>query len=81
MFASLMLSQVNNRPPNFGTTQAGSTISRSPARMEASVDHAYWLRRESEELAVAGSTMCDKARLIHLDLASRYSVKAADALA
>lgn len=47
-------------------------------RMEAVVEQAYWLRRQREELALAGTTTCAEAKLIHLDLAGRYSVKAAE---
>jgi len=42
------------------------------------MEQAYWLRRQREELALAGYTTCAEAKLIHLDLAGRYSVKAGE---
>lgn len=44
--------------------------------MGSVMEHAYWLRRHREELALARCTTCVEAKLIHLDLAGRYSVKA-----
>ena len=42
------------------------------------MEQAYWLRRQREALALAGYTTCAEAKLIHLDLAGRYSVKAGE---
>jgi hypothetical protein len=41
------------------------------------VERKYWLRRKREELAQASIATCVEARLIHADLAKRYSIKAA----
>ncbi len=38
----------------------------------------YWLRRKREELALARVSTCAEAKLIHFDLAGRYSVKASN---
>lgn len=40
------------------------------------MEEAYWLRRQREELSLAGTTTCAAAKVIHLDMARRYSVKA-----
>ena len=43
------------------------------------MEQGYWLQRKREELALAGQATSARARLIHYDLAGRYSVKAANA--
>lgn len=41
------------------------------------MDGSYWLGRSRTSLANAASARCAAARLVHFDLAGRYSVKAA----
>jgi hypothetical protein len=41
------------------------------------MDQAYWLSRKRSSLASAQSASSSEARLIHYDLAGRYSVRAA----
>ena len=41
------------------------------------MEHDYWLRRRRASAANARSTTSAEARLVHLDLAGRYSVTAA----
>lgn len=48
-------------------------------RKEINLEQGYWLHREYEELAMAWNASSARARLIHFDLAGRYSVKAANA--
>lgn len=43
------------------------------------MDQTYWLKRKRSSLARAQSATHSQARLIHFDLAGRYSVKAAHA--
>jgi len=43
------------------------------------VEQAYFLARTQEELSASVGAACSEARIIHLDLAKRYGVKAADA--
>ena len=43
-----------------------------------SLEQAYWLRRKREELAMALRSISAEARMIHFDLAGRYSVKASN---
>ena len=43
------------------------------------MDQAYWLRRTRASVTKANDATSARARLIHFDLAGRYSVKAADA--
>jgi hypothetical protein len=43
------------------------------------MERQYWLRRKQTSLANARVACDAKARLIHYDLAGRYSIKAADA--
>lgn len=43
------------------------------------MEQSYWLERERASLANARATTNAKARLIHYELAGRYSVKAANA--
>ena len=45
---------------------------------EAVLEQRYWLRRKRDELAMAWRSTSTRARLIHFDLAGRYSVKAAN---
>ena len=45
---------------------------------EANLEQGYWLHRKREELALAWQATSARARLIHYDLAGRYSVKAAN---
>ena len=45
---------------------------------EEILEQGYWLRRKREELAMAWKATSARARLIHFDLAGRYSVKAAN---
>ena len=42
------------------------------------MEQGYWLRRKREELAMAWRSSSAEARLIHFDLAGRYSVKASN---
>jgi len=42
------------------------------------MEHKYWLARKRASLANAKQATSGEVRLIHLDLAGRYSVKAAD---
>jgi hypothetical protein len=42
------------------------------------LEQEYWLRRTRESLAKAWKAESAEARLIHFDLAGRYSVRAAD---
>ncbi len=41
------------------------------------MNQAHWLRRKRASLANARAALTAEARLIHYDLAGRYSVKAA----
>ena len=43
------------------------------------MEQAYWLRRTRASVAKANNATSARARLVHFDLAGRYSVKAADA--
>lgn len=43
------------------------------------MDQAHWLTRKRASLANARAAITAEARLIHYDLAGRYSVKAAQA--
>jgi hypothetical protein len=43
------------------------------------MDQAYWLAREQDSIANARAATLADVRLIHYDLASSYSVKAAEA--
>ena len=43
------------------------------------MEQGYWLHRKRQELAMARNASGARARLIHFDLAGRYSVKAASA--
>ena len=43
------------------------------------MEQAHWLRRKRASLAMARSAIGPEARLIHYDLAGRYSLKAAAA--
>jgi hypothetical protein len=45
------------------------------------MEKKYWLGRKQASLAMARGAASDEARLIHYDLAGRYSVKAAAASA
>ena len=45
------------------------------------MDQAYWLRRKRASVKKADAAASAEARLIHFDLAGRYSVKAAAAAA
>jgi hypothetical protein len=42
------------------------------------LEQEYWLRRKRQSLASAREAKSAEARLIHFDLAGRYSVLAAD---
>ena len=42
------------------------------------MEQRYWLGREQVSLANAKAAIGGQARLIHYDLAGRYSIKAAD---
>lgn len=42
------------------------------------MEQTYWLRRKRASAAMARNATNAQARLIHLDLAGRYSVKAAE---
>ena len=43
------------------------------------MEHAYWLKRKRSSLARAHAATSAEARLVHLDLAGRYSIKAMQA--
>jgi hypothetical protein len=43
------------------------------------MEQAYWLSRERTSQVNAWSTACVVAKLVHLELAGRYSIKAAEA--
>jgi hypothetical protein len=43
------------------------------------MDQAHWLNRKRVSLANARAAVSAQARLIHYDLAGRYSIKAAQA--
>jgi hypothetical protein len=43
------------------------------------MEKTYWLGRTRAAMAMARDATCSKARLIHYDLAGRYSVRAASA--
>lgn len=43
------------------------------------MEHKYWLGRKRASVANADLATTSEARLIHLELAGRYSVKAVDA--
>ena len=43
------------------------------------MEQAHWLRRKRASIAMAKNAASAAARLIHYELAGRYSVKAADA--
>ena len=40
------------------------------------MEHTYWLERKHASLRLARGAACSEARLIHYDLAGRYSLKA-----
>lgn len=42
------------------------------------MEHKYWLGRKQASVANAKRATTSEARLIHLDLAGRYSVKAVE---
>jgi hypothetical protein len=44
------------------------------------MERAHWLSRKRESLAMAQNAISSEARLIHYELAGRYSVKAANAV-
>ena len=51
-----------------------------PLGVEVNImEQAYWLGRKRASLAMAQKAVSAAARLVHYDLAGRYSVKAADA--
>jgi hypothetical protein len=43
------------------------------------VEKAYWLRRKRASLKLAQAAISAEARLVHYDLAGRYSLKALSA--
>lgn len=43
------------------------------------MEQEYFLARTREELSASLGASCSEARIIHLDLAKRYGVKAAEA--
>ncbi len=43
------------------------------------MDHTYWIQRKRAAAANASRAVSSRARLVHLDLAGRYSVMAAAA--
>ncbi|HEU0133903.1 MAG TPA: hypothetical protein VFR28_03700 [Allosphingosinicella sp.] len=45
------------------------------------MEQTYWLARKRSSAANAGRAASSEARLVHLDLAGRYSIKAAAAAA
>ena len=43
------------------------------------MEQTYWLKRKRSSLAQAGTATSAEARLVHFDLAGRYSLKAMNA--
>jgi hypothetical protein len=43
------------------------------------MEKAYWLSRKRASLKMAQNAACSEARLVHYDLAGRYSLKASSA--
>lgn len=43
------------------------------------MDKEFWLKRQRESVEMADAATSSEARLIHLDLAGRYSIEAATA--
>jgi hypothetical protein len=43
------------------------------------MERAYWLSRKEASIANADQAIHSKARLVHMDLAERYALKASDA--
>ena len=43
------------------------------------MEQKYFLARSREELSASIGAVCSEARIIHLDLAKRYGVRAAEA--
>jgi hypothetical protein len=43
------------------------------------MEQEYYLKRSREELSASVGAACSEARIIHLDLAKRYGVKATEA--
>ena len=56
-----------------------SSCSRLPTEKAIFLEQKYWLKRTKSSLAKAQNATSAEARLIHFDLAGRYSIKAADA--
>ena len=80
MTASLKLSQPKYPSLNLVDAHAKTAIGLFCSKTVASLEQAYWLRRKREEMAMATNSNCEEARLVHLDLAGRYMVKAAEEL-
>lgn len=49
------------------------------ARGRLNMERAYWLGRKRASLRMAQNAACSAARLVHYDLAGRYSLKAMSA--
>ena len=77
MPSSLKLSQPKHPSLDLGAAHAKTAIRLLCSKIVAPVERAYWLRRKREEMAMAAHSNCEEARLVHLDLAGRYMVKAA----
>ena len=80
MTSSLKLSQPKRPSLDLGAAHAKTAIRLLCSKNVAPVRQAYWLRRKCEEMAMATNSNCEEARLVHLDLAGRYMVKAAEEL-
>lgn len=58
--------------------RSGNVLLRS-RREEIIMEKAYWLSRKKESLKLAQGAASSEARLVHYDLAGRYSLKAMSA--
>jgi hypothetical protein len=54
-------------------------LSLAPWKKAILLEQRYWLKRTKSSVAKAHSATSAEARLIHFDLAGRYSLKAASA--
>lgn len=74
---SLKLSQPKHPSLDLGAALAETAIQILCSKTVEPLEPAYWLRRKREEMAMAANSHCEEAKLVHLDLAGRYMVKAA----
>ena len=71
------LEQITGLFPRHAVTESSCAPAWYRAKAIA-VEQDYWLRRKRESLANARIAAGAEARLIHFELAGRYSVRAAD---